>query len=313
MTGIFNPKDPNASLTRLEHVPANPDDDRWYAPCTSTEAGDGTLLSAQDFNMFVAQLREAIRGMGVTESPTDDLMLLKAIQAASIDIVALSENVQLFPEAKTADNKLTVSAGTGEVVLSAVEDVVFRGLVKVSTFDWSLAQRTLAHLANKTYHLRLSLAGGFALKDLADAGYNASALDEGDPAFDTTYDDMLIAKVVTNGSNVATITRLLNAHAISTEQQRVVQNLEFEDNTNPVDIVNGEDVTLDWSRRPKARLIAVNDMTSSHADDPSGPNYGINGIENNFGLYALNRYAVRIWHQRTVQPRTTRFQWGADA
>jgi len=313
MTGIFNPKDPNASVSRPEHVAANPDDDRWYAPCTSPEANDGTLLSAQDFNMFVAQLRRAIRGMEVVEDPTDDDMLLKAIQAAMVDVQALAENVPLFPEIKTADNKMTVSAGTGEVIVSADEEVVFRGLVKVSTFDWSLAQRTLAHAADKTYHLRLSLAGGFALKDLEDAGYNPSALAETDPAFDSTFDDMLIAKVVTNGSNVATITRLRNAHALSQEGEEQITEATYEPNPGGVaNITQGTDVTLDWARRPRARLISIIDGTSSHSDDEGDPQYGVNGIEINAGVYARSRYKVRVFWQRTAAAHTTRVQYGAD-
>src|SRR5690606_7581460 len=48
------------------------------------------------------------------------------------------------------------------------------------------------------------------LKYLLDGAYNPTTLAETDPVFDSTFDDMLVARIVTNASNVATITSLAN-------------------------------------------------------------------------------------------------------
>jgi hypothetical protein len=49
------------------------------------------------------------------------------------------------------------------------------------------------------------------LRDLIGGGsYNPGSLAETNPQFDSSYDSMLVAKVVTNGSNVPTVTPLKN-------------------------------------------------------------------------------------------------------
>lgn len=70
------------TTTRPEHVPTEKPVDTWFQDCSAPDADDGTLVEAQWLNMIMAQIRRAIRGMGVAEDESDDDMLLKAIQAA---------------------------------------------------------------------------------------------------------------------------------------------------------------------------------------------------------------------------------------
>ena len=68
---------------------------------------------------------------------------------------------------------------------------------------------------------------GFALKDLGDVAYNPAALAEDNPAFDSTYDDMLVARIVTDASNVATITNLANKDALAFAAPVVGTNIQL--------------------------------------------------------------------------------------
>lgn len=57
--------------------------DTWFKNCSSATSRDGTTIEEGYLNFLLAQIRRAIRGMGIAESNVDDDMLLKAIQAAS--------------------------------------------------------------------------------------------------------------------------------------------------------------------------------------------------------------------------------------
>jgi len=62
--------------------PASEAADTWFRDCTSPTSDDGTSIPAVWLNKITALMRRAIRGRNVTEAPTDDDMLLKAIQSA---------------------------------------------------------------------------------------------------------------------------------------------------------------------------------------------------------------------------------------
>lgn len=234
-------------------------DDTWAKPCSSPSAGDGTKVDPDWANILLAQLRRAIRGMGVTENNADDDMLLKAIQAAASGCVTIAQGRMLPIYPHVASGTLSVSASGGNVVIATGQTFLHRGVFQYSTDLYSGPQRTFATLANKTYHLRWAYASGssaFYLRDLADSGYNPSALQETDTSFDTGYDDMLIAKVVTNGSNVATITPLSNKAflALSSEQNNSAAAVSW---SSPVSYKVDYAVTVNWARTPAVRSLVA--------------------------------------------------------
>lgn len=75
----------NPVAVRPVLVPGNAEGatDTWFLDCSSPTAQDGTSIEAAFLNFMLAQIRRAIRGMGIVESNLDDDMLLKAIQAAA--------------------------------------------------------------------------------------------------------------------------------------------------------------------------------------------------------------------------------------
>lgn len=91
MTNIIGPHGAgvNETYTRPTDTASGSGSDSWFKDCVGGVAGTGTKIPAVWLNKVTAQIREAIRGMGVTEAELDDEMLLKAIQTADRAIVAL--------------------------------------------------------------------------------------------------------------------------------------------------------------------------------------------------------------------------------
>lgn len=190
-------------------------------------------------------------------------------QAAAID----GATAPFFPEVLTNNGVMGVSAGTASVIVDPAHTFQHRGFKKFSTDEFLLAARTLVTTANKTYHLRWDApgtgaatpsssypSGRFTLNDLANGTYNPLARVEADPAFDTTYDSMLVARVVTNGSNVATITPLLNRAALNSSVSRTTTA-----SSSSSSII--DNYTLNWSRQPVISLAGWNEnVTVSNTD-----------------------------------------------
>ena len=148
-----------------------------------------------------------------------------------------------YPNVTTGGGKLTVtSPSDGTVRLAGGGSFVHRGVEAITTVETDFATDP-----TKTYHLRWRPDTGFSLFDLADVAYNATAAAETNAAFDTTMDDMLIARVVTSSSNVANVTELVNLdrHGFTASQE----------GTNPRNVgQNGAafefDFAWNWGRRP---------------------------------------------------------------
>ena len=217
-------------------------------------------------------------------------------------------NSPIYPQCDETDNELVVSnLGSGTLEVAASQNFIWRGWVNVGTSSFSSGDRQVTTSSSKTYHLHWHAPGTgdatpessypfgrFRLKDLSDSGYNPSTLAEADEAFDTTYDDMLIARVVTDGSNVPTITLLANAHALNGTGTESGSNEGFEDDVAPDDVsTQGHQVTLNWSRKPYVALRAANDWAPVSATDTSSTSYEVN-----MGWNSQSRYSIYGWCQR---------------
>lgn len=167
-------------------------------------AYSGQVPAANDLEQVrkaIQLLIEAATGGGVVETY---LLLAQA-----------SARLPIFPEIQTADGRMNVmSPGTGSILVPATVPCLHRGIAPFNTSDYDEAARTFETAGNKTYHLRWTPADGFILKDVVNAGYNPDVAAETAAKFDTGYDDMLVARVVTNSSNVATITNLKNRNRL---------------------------------------------------------------------------------------------------
>jgi hypothetical protein len=199
---------------------------------TSDERQNGFACGPADrglfnglFHRIEAELREVINYAGLSGTDEDLTQLRQAIVALILaetgggdpaSYLLLSQartRLPIFPEVQNADGRIVVtSPATGTVRVPGGVSFLHRGIFPVTT-----SQTDFATTASKTYHLRWNPTDGFALKDLADTGYNPSGYIDGNPLLDSTYDDMLVARVITNASNIATITNLVNRARILME------------------------------------------------------------------------------------------------
>lgn len=178
-----------------------------------------------------------------------------------------------YPEVETIDNEMTVTSIGGNIVLSETSETwVWRGHRRFSVGDFLLADRTLAHTANKTYHLRWHAPGtGTATPEatypngrfeLADM----TALTEDDAQYDSTYDRVLIARVVTNGANVATVTQIPNAHEIHgtalVYKSTISQSLDWTE-------LLGADLAVVLPRTPRDLTVSIR-MLAATTGKPDG-------------------------------------------
>lgn len=261
-------------------------------PATGQE---GSIPSHRHWTHPIEEIVHVIEQAGLQPTSADLTQLWQAIQIAIeqgpgggvggayvTQALALA-NLPFFPEVLTADGRMTLSAGTGEVVLAADQNFRHRGLFPHSTSDWDLAARTFATAPSKTYHLRWTPLGGFVLKDLADGDYNSGALNEWDVAFDSRLDDMLLHRVVTDSANVATITALANRHALEFENEASGAGQVYTSGSGNDGGRFRHEWTFNWARRPRISL-------SGWVAQNGGPT--LHGHANLITVHSQTRYAV---------------------
>lgn len=258
-------------------------------PCGPADAA----LFNQLFFQLQAELGHLIEYSGQTDSTEDMQQVRKAIEAlimAAIGglgegeepdltgFILLSQARQrlpIFPTIATSDNRMNVSSpGSGSILVPPTISILHRGIFPLSTSDFTELERTFATVANKTYHVRMNLAAGaeaLTMTDVTNGTYNPGALPETDKAFDTTYDSMLIARVVTNGSNVATITNLRNADRLEDD---ITGSGTPSPNSANASLLVGT-VNYNWGRIPRSwstemNLISVRPLREAAAPGSTG-------------------------------------------
>lgn len=225
---------------------------------------EGSYPSGTALEYPMREILAVIENAGITPSNGDLTQLLQAINALIATAgggsggggtLDFSHN-PVFPLVTVNGGLMSITAGTGSVAVAAGQTFVHRGGTVYNSTDTDAGDRTFTTAASKTYHLRWRYNAGspaFGLFDLADAGYNPTSAAETNAGFDTMYDDMLIARVATNGSNVPTVTALYNRPRLSV-----------------TDILTGSDgklvganganfsiqKTLNWSRSPDTYALA---------------------------------------------------------
>lgn len=192
---------------------------------TADERANGFPCGAADQLLFnglqhrlEAELGHLLTYAGLTPTDTDFTQVRQAVQALidaatgggeTENYLLLSQaasRLPIFPAIETADGRINITVpGGGVIRVPGGVTISHRGISPYVT-----AQTDFNTVASRTSHLRWTPTGGFVLKNLADNAYNPDAVAETDRRFDSTYDDMLVARIVTNAGNVATITPLAN-------------------------------------------------------------------------------------------------------
>ena len=274
---------------------------------TSDERRNGFDCGAADrelfnglFHRIEAEIGEVITHAGIVPSDTDFSQLRQAIvaliEAASGEgdndqYLLLSQaraRLPIFPEIQTTDGKITViQSAPGNIRLPGGVFFQHRGIYPEVT-----AQTDFPTTASRTYHLRWTPSAGVVLYSLSDVDYNPLNLPETDPRFDSSYDNMLIARVITNSANVATITNLVNRNVMQQAyfQEYTFNSVRGNSQSNPI---TAAAIAIDWARTP---LISIGQMGTSSlrtAFVSGGLDLGITGTANDARSSETTRYNTR--------------------
>ena len=111
MTTGFGPQGPNFSLVRPAADPKVSVTDTWAKPCSYRGADDGTYLTADFFNVMIANLRQAVFRSGVVLDDTNDLMLYEAIQAICDEEIGATVTASRGLHKVGSDIQMAVGAG----------------------------------------------------------------------------------------------------------------------------------------------------------------------------------------------------------
>lgn len=260
---------------------------------STDEQSDGFQCGEADltlFNRLFGRLEAEMKAIqdagGITGSETDDTTVLQAIQALISAATGGGDTSQfvlytqaqtrlpIFPEVTTNDGVISVtSPSTGTVRVPASATILHRGIQIYTT-----VQEDFTTDASKTYHLRWNKDDGFSLKDLADSGYNPTTAAETNEAFDSSYDDMLVARIVTNSNNISTITNLINKDRYKTTVERSSAALIGAPGTAVTDTY-----TYNLARSPMISIQSISENTTGFAND---------GVESALVVTAQNRYGA---------------------
>lgn len=284
---------------------------------TTEEQANGFPCGPADRSLFngllrriEAELGEVISYAGLTGSNADltqvrqaiDMMIAAQIlaldpEAPPIDtstfllLAQARTRLPIFPETQTADGKIAVtSTGSGNIRIPSGATFLHRGIYPVTTVLTDLTTD-----ASKTYHLRWNPTTGFNMNDLAAGGYNPGTLAEDHVNFDSKYDDMLISRIVTNVSNVPTITNLINLSQLYVNT--IISGTNFASGGTTFGAAWDFSTTYDWARTPKTFSLTEANRIAPSAHDNEHHNYNIRpiGASNSdlitqAALYNVNRY-----------------------
>lgn len=243
----------------------------------------GSYPSGRSLEYPMREILAVIEAAGLSPNNSDLTQLLQAINA----LIALGGGGgggvgnfllnPIYPTVTVNGGLISVQSSNGQVQIAAGQTFIHRGGVLYNTTDTLVADRTKTTVANKTYHLRWRYNAGVpvvVLADLADVAYNPGGLADAHPNFDSGFDDMLIARVVTDAANNPTVTALLNRHSLGAS--------EILSGTNGVMVgVNGScfqfQKALNWARSPVTYTVCPAKFIYTDGND-----------DNDFNIFASN-------------------------
>ena len=181
---------PTAS-ERANGFPCGPADQKLFNGMFNTLEGQfkhlgdqaGVMPTGDNDHTYNFRAIEALIAAATGGGNTSQYLLISQARA----------RLPIYPEIQSADGRMIVSSpATGTVRIPGGVDFAHRGIFLETT-----TQTDFVTDPSKTYHVRWDITNGYTLNDLASATYNPSTLPETDASFDSTYDDMLIARVIT--------------------------------------------------------------------------------------------------------------------
>ncbi|MEM5529547.1 tail fiber protein [Gammaproteobacteria bacterium AS21] len=177
----------------------------------------------------------------------------KAVKAV-YDLLPLNkpkvlDSLPIFPEIINNDKKLLISLSVGKLTIAENQVIRFRGWRDINTDNLSNLSFTL-DLA-KTYHLRFDIDNELSLNDIESSDYNPDSLSESDRSFDTTYDNVLLAKI----SNGVVTTLINQSEPFSLTYDGLPNSADATPTGN--DYVGSFELPLNWSRSPISDSVEI--------------------------------------------------------
>jgi hypothetical protein len=262
-----------------------------YVDRNTPGAVSGSRVPAAAIENPMREIMAVIDAAGIDPSDADLTQLLQAINqlisaatggAGDPNYVLMTQarvRLPIFPEVLTSDGRIpVVSPSSGQVRLPAGYNLLHRGIFVVTTTLLDFVTS-----ANKTYHLRWSPNNGFQLKDLADVAYNPAGLSEENAIFDSGFDDVLIARAVSNAGNNVAVLNLANKDRLS-----LSNTIGINATVRPGSDVTG--IELNLARTPRAAIQALDDVRDSNSG----------GEEVDHGVRPASRYGLSAWYRRSV-------------
>lgn len=278
----------------------------------------GSIVEARAIDHSQQEIVNAITRFGLTPDEHDREQLGKAIEnkiqsetgggdtASFATIATLRSKLRFYPETTTADGRLAISSpSAGTIFVAATGSVIHRSIFEHVIGEIPELDRTFSTLPSKVYHLLQNLnSGALSLRDVTDSGYNPGGLPETDKGFDSSYDQALHARIVTNSSNEATITPLVNRSTLQMSGETALhRDTPYQDNVLPSQVSNGRPLAINWARTPRAALSGMTDVdvTSQGMTEISlgirvDSRYSaLMYYQNNSGIGANAAFAYEVW------------------
>ncbi|KJZ14690.1 hypothetical protein TW85_08145 [Marinomonas sp. S3726] len=157
------------------------------------EATQDMTIAKESFEALRQDTDQAISDHLAKDDAHSQYLKTEDFNEAELERNIVLKKLPIYPEVLTDDNRLEVTINSSSVSVADGQSFIFYGWLEVNTSDYAV--KSFSFDSAKTYHLRFNLTEGFYFKDLADLTYNSNSLEDHDIAFDTGYDDMLVAEV----------------------------------------------------------------------------------------------------------------------
>lgn len=211
-------------------------------------------------------VRLATTAEAKARTATDSVLTPAALDQATS---GLAEKQPIYPEIITAGGVFAFSNPVGQVIINDGAEWMHRGLVRYTTVEFAAGARTFATTASKTCHLVWDAPGTGLATPIANYPRGRFSLidrtgaspAEADVSYDTTYDRMLCALVVTNAGNAPTVTPLINRAVLFATLNKTTYDIGASWGVLP-----GLNVTLNWSRTPQGSIKQLSVDATSYSE-----------------------------------------------
>ena len=260
-----------------------------------------TRVKADWLNSLQRELVNLVEGLNLKLDPNNDKQLSQRLREltplrheGAIPNHHCVSGFAHYPYIVSKTQRLElIQHGAWKIEIDRGQIFNWRGTWNINTGAFSESERSFDLAPSATYHLRWQPSDGFLLFNLNDVTYNPQGLAESSAVFDTTFDDMLIAKIITDEQGITEIitfrnTQRLLVQWLSNQPSKIQASstgAAFYDSTSVANL------SLQWSRTPCVYWQGV-----------SGLDYGSNyraslGIIN---LYNRCRFGVRATREEAL-------------